>query len=104
MNSISMSTQDLRALLREAESTRQPVVIRFAQDVPGPGGSSFVAANARLTERHLNWLEQRNPASASRPTYVDVIISHETRQARQRPVRSEPEDSAAQRQRRATDV
>jgi hypothetical protein len=99
-----MSTQDLRALLREAESTRQPVVIRFAQDVPGPGGSSFVAANARLTERHLNWLEQRNPASASRPTYVDVIISHETRQARQRPVRSEPEDSAAQRQRRATDV
>ncbi len=98
-----MSTQDLRTLLREAESTQQPVVIRFAQDIPGPGGSSFVAANARLTERHLNWLEQRNPASASRPTYVDVIISHEARAAR-RPVRSEPEDSAASRQRRAVEV
>ena len=68
-----MSTKDLRALLREAESTGQPVVIRFAHDVPAPGGASFVAANARLIERHLNCLERRNPASSSRPTYVDVV-------------------------------
>lgn len=99
-----MSTRDLRALLREAETTKQPVVVRFAQDVPGPGGASFVAANARLTERHLNWLEQRNPASASRPTYVDVFISQELRPTRQRPVRSEPEDSAVQRHRRAHEI
>ena len=99
-----MSTRDLRTLLREAESTQQPVVIRFAHDVPGPGGASFVATNVRLTERHLNWLEQRNPAAASRPTYVDVIISHESRSGKPRPLRSETEDSVAQRQRRAHEV
>ena len=103
---ISMSTSDLRTLLREAAKEGGEVVIRIAEDIPGPGGSTFIAANTRLTERHLNWLEQRNPASGARPTYVDVTIGHEGRPGRApEPVTTaETADTAGARRRRARDV
>jgi len=106
-NVISMSTSDLREILRQAEEQGQGLNVRIANDIPGPGGAVFIAANSRLTLRHLSWLEQRNPAADTRPTYVDVILLHESRGARPptdvAPV-SEPVDSARQRRRRATEI
>ena len=99
-----MSTRDLRALLRESQRSGAGVVVRIAQDIPGPGGSVFIAANARLSERHLNWLEQRNPASSSRTTYVDVVIVQEGRAEPLPPRGVEPADSSRERHRRAREV
>ena len=104
MNSISMSTSDLRAMLREAEGKELGITIRFAHDIPGPGGSAFIAGNSKLTERHLDWLEHRNPVAGNKPTYVQVVIAHETRSARsandsKRP--AEPAESAGSRRKRA---
>ena len=102
-----MSTADLRAILRESEKSGSSVVARISSDVPGPGGSTFIAANSRLTERHLNWFEQRNPASGTRPTYIDVIISNEGgRTPRGSDAGRSPEsgDSSGDRHRRAKTI
>ena len=81
------------------------MVVRVAGDVPGPGGSTFIAANQRLTERHLIWFEQRNPASGTRPTYVDVIIAHAGRAPRGPDAApTEPAESAGSRHQRAQNV
>ena len=100
-----MSTRDLRRILRESANTQASVVARVANDIYGPGGSVFIAANAKLTERHLAWLEQRNPASGNRPTYVDVVLTHEGGRRPPEASRSqEPSDSRQERRRRATDA
>lgn len=100
-----MSTRDLRALLREADKSGSGVVVRLATDVPGPGGSVFIAAGTRLTERHLNWFEQRNPASGTRPTYVDVVLLQEgSRAPRDLPGRGESAERAASRHRQAREI
>ena len=107
MNPISMSTRDVRVILREADDQDTDLSVRVAVDIYGPGGSVFIAANSKLTERHLVWLEQRNPASASKPTYVDVAISHGKRGGRNAPDLSravESSDSAGERRRRATEL
>jgi hypothetical protein len=100
-----MSTRDLRAILVEAEKSGGGIVVRIANDVPGPGGAVFVAANQRLTERHLLWFEQRNPASGTRPTYIDVVIADESRSGRGHEAAvSEPAASSGARHQRARDV
>lgn len=102
---ISMSTRDLRTILTESEKSGGGVVVRIANDVPGPGGSTFIAANTRLTERHLSWFEQRNPASGTRPTYVDVVLANEGRVRAGDPVGTvESAESSGNRHRRAQDV
>ena len=63
MNSaISISTRDLRVILQEARGKDMGLAVRAAKDIYGPGGSVFIAINARITERHLVWLEQRGRA------------------------------------------
>lgn len=102
---ISMSTRDLRRILRESANTQASVVARVAHDIYGPGGSVFIAAHARLTERHLTWLEQRNVAAPDDPTYVDVVLSHEGGRRTQDLSRTqEPADSRQERRRRAVEV
>ncbi|MFH1567578.1 MAG: hypothetical protein ABIL09_06205 [Gemmatimonadota bacterium] len=103
---VSMSTRDLRRILRESAQDHVGVAVRVAQDIYGPGGAVFIAANARLTERHLAWLEQRNPASGQRPTYVEVVLSHEggRRAAPDLARAQEPPDSRQQRRRRAAEI
>ena len=107
-NAISMSTSDLRKLLRQAGEQGLGLSVRIANDIPGPGGSVFIASHSRLTPRHLSWLEQRNPAASTRPTYVDVILQHESRGGGRDPdgvaAVSEPMDSARHRLRRATEI
>jgi hypothetical protein len=104
---ISISTRDLRVILRESEQNGGGVVVRLASDVPGPGGSTFIAAHSRLTQRHLNWFEQRNPASGTRPTYIDVVIAHEGARAGRGPDplgAAESVESSGNRHRRARAV
>jgi len=100
-----MSTRDLRRILRESASAQAGVVVRSARDIHGPGGAVFIAAQVKLTERHLAWLEQRNPAADRRPTYVEVTLSHES--GRRLPdlgrVQEAP-DSPQERRRRATEA
>ena len=99
-----MSARDLRVILRESEDNGGGVVVRLANDVPGLGGSTFIAAHSRLTERHLNWFEQRNPASGTRQTYIDVVIAHEGPRAGRGPDplgAAESVESSGKRRRRA---
>jgi hypothetical protein len=105
MNSaISISTRDLRVILQEARGKDMGLAVRAAKDIYGPGGSVFIAVNARITERHLVWLEQRNPAAGSRPTYVDVVISQERGGSRTPPDLAEPVSAARERTRKAKEV
>ena len=103
MSAISISTRDLRAILREARGKELGVAVRAAQDIYGPGGAVFIAANARINERHLAWLEQRNPAADRRPTYVEVVITQE-RGPRAVPDLGEPATTVSERRRRAVEV
>ena len=104
MSAISISTEDLRAILLEARGKELGLAVRAAQDIYGPGGSVFIAANARITERHLAWIEQRNPAADRRPTYVEVIITQERHGARTPPGLAEPVATVSERRRRAAAV
>ncbi|MFC1525972.1 hypothetical protein ACFL6X_04075 [Candidatus Latescibacterota bacterium] len=104
---ISMSTRDLRRILREVAQQEMDLVARVAYDIYGPGGSVFIAARTKLTERHLAWLEQRNPASSSRPTYVDVVIATEGSGRQPAPDygrAQEPVDSHRERRRQANEI
>jgi len=72
MDPISMSTERLRHLLQEVREQEQAYRICSAEDLMGPGGGVYIAAKTELEERHLNWLDRRNPAAG--PTYLDVVF------------------------------
>ena len=74
MDAVSMSTRALRDILRRAAETDLGFRICVARDIAGPGGSIFIRGHTELTERHLAWLEQRNPNRASTSTYVEVVF------------------------------
>ena len=99
MNPISMSTRDVRTVLREADDHETGLTVRVAVDIYGPGGSVFIAANSKLTERHLVWL--------TRYGLFPIIISHGKRSGRSAPDLSravESPDSAKERRRRADEL
>jgi len=105
MSAISISTRDLRVILLEVKGKDMSLSVRAAHDIYGPGGSVFIASNAKITERQLSWLEQRNPAAGQRPTYVDVVISQE--RGGSRPPESgvsEPISATQERTRKAREV
>ena len=77
MNAVSMSTKNLRGLLRKFAEKDLGYRVCVAKDITGPGGSVFIAARTELTQRHLSWLQQRNPARKTTPTYVDVVFSQQ---------------------------
>jgi len=68
MNAVSMSTRSLRDILKKKELGFK---VCIGRDVAGPGGAIFIKAHTELTERHLTWLEQRNPFRDKGPTYVE---------------------------------
>ncbi|MEW6750175.1 MAG: hypothetical protein AB1505_04275 [Candidatus Latescibacterota bacterium] len=74
MDPVSMTTRSLRDILHRAAERDLGFRVCVADDVLGPGGRVYIRARAELTERHLAWLEQRNPSRASTPTYVDVVF------------------------------
>lgn len=71
-----MSTKSLRDILRKANRRELGIRILLAEDVHGPGGNVFITARSELNERHLNWLERRNPAPGA-PTYVEVAFARD---------------------------
>ena len=60
-NAVSMSTRNLRALMRKIKETQLGYRVCAARDIVGPGGGVYLAAGHELRPRHLSWLEQRNP-------------------------------------------
>ena len=73
MEPISMSTERLRHLLREISERELDYRICTAEDVIGPGGGIYITAQSALEERHLDWIERRNPV-AEASAYLDVLI------------------------------
>lgn len=71
MNAVSMSTRSLRDILNKKELGFK---VCIGRDVAGPGGAVFIKAHTELTERHLAWLEQRNPFRDRVATYVEVVF------------------------------
>lgn len=72
MDPISMSTERLRHLLQEVHEQQQGYRICNAEDLMGPGGGIYIAAKTEIEERHLDWLDRRNPSAG--PTYLDVVF------------------------------
>ena len=70
MNPIGMSTRDVRTVLREADDHETGLTVRVAVDIYGPGGSVFIAANSKLTERHLVWLTRYGLDKQGTVTYL----------------------------------
>ena len=68
-----MDTKRLRYLLKQFKEKEYDVQICSAKDIIGPGGGTYIIANAVLGERHLNWLEHRSLTPLT-PTYVDVVF------------------------------
>ena len=104
MEIVSMTTRSLRDILQKARQQDLGFRILVARDIMGPGGSVFIAARTELTERHLTWLEQRNPSPRG-PTYVDVSFSQESPTATlttDLDLAAEAPDTAADRRRRAS--
>lgn len=101
MNAVSMTTRSLRDILRRTGEKDLGFKVCAARDVPGPGGGVFIRARTELTERHLAWFEQRNPARGQAPTYVDVVFVQES-QARSLPaeVETAAQPAAVARERR----
>ena len=108
MNSVSMSTKNLRALLRKIQEKDLGYRVCAAEDINGPGGGIFIAANTELTPRHLSWIEQRNPARKTTPTYVDVIFVQKSLSTAALPAEldlaSEAPEAKNERRRRAVEV
>ena len=73
MDAISVSTGRVRYLLKQIRDKRFDYQICAARDVIGPGGGVYITANTELDERHLAWLEQRNPAARA-DVYIDVVF------------------------------
>lgn len=104
METISMSTKSLRDILRKTSERDLGIRILLAEDAYGPGGNVFITARSELNERHINWLERRNPAPGA-PTYIEVILAHE--QASGTPpadIVSEAPSKAGQQRRRANEL
>ncbi len=76
MDSITMSTERLRLLMREIDEKKFHYRICSANDIIGPGGGVYITANSELNEKHLDWFERRNPAPEG-ATYVDVVLYEE---------------------------
>ena len=70
---LSMDTKRLRYLLKQFKEKEYDVQICSAKDIIGPGGGTYIKANAVLGERHLNRLEHRSLTPLT-PTYVDVVF------------------------------
>ena len=102
MNAVSMTTRSLRDILRRTAEKDLGFKVCAARDIPSPGGGVFIKARAELTERHLAWFEQRNPARGRAPTYVDVVFVQESH-GRSLPaeVENAAQPAAAARERRA---
>lgn len=73
MQSVNMSTERLRFLLREIREKDQDYTLCVARDIYGPGGGVYITADSALEEKHLTWLERRNPAPEG-DTFVEVIL------------------------------
>ncbi|MFT5090473.1 MAG: hypothetical protein ACI8PG_004853 [Planctomycetota bacterium] len=76
METISMSTKSLRDILRKTSERDLGIRILLAEDAHGPGGNVFITARSELNERHLNWLERRNPAPGAQ-TYIEVVFARD---------------------------
>lgn len=104
METVSMSTKSLRDILRKTSKRDLGIRILLAEDAYGPGGNVFITARSELNERHLNWLERRNPAPGA-PTYIEVIFARD--QASDVPpveIVSEAPSKAGQQRRRANEL
>lgn len=103
MNAVSMTTNALRDILDRMGAGDLGFRVLVASDISGPGGRVFIAAHTELSERHLSWLEQRNPAPNA-PTYVDVLFSQKRPSAvleNQFDLSAEAPEAAGQRRQRA---
>lgn len=69
--SLRMSTERLRYLLRDIEKKKSNLQLVPAEDVPGPGGGVYITRSTPLSVKHLDWIESRNP-SPDGLTYLDV--------------------------------
>lgn len=84
MDSVTMSTERLRLLMREIEEQKFDYRICSASDIIGPGGGVYVTANSELNEKHLDWFERRNPAPDG-ATFVDVVLYKGTSPSSKKP-------------------
>jgi hypothetical protein len=84
MDSVTMSTERLRLLMREIEEKKFDYRICSADDIIGPGGGVYVTANSELNEKHLDWFERRNPAPEG-ATFVDVVLYKGTSPSSKKP-------------------
>ena len=73
MDSVNMSTERVRHLLREIRDKKLDYRICTARDISGPGGGVYITAHAELNEKHLAWVERRNPI-ADGNTFLEVIL------------------------------
>ncbi len=99
-----MSTKSLRDILRKTNERDLGIRILLAKDAYGPGGNVFITAHSELNERHLNWLERRNPAPGA-PTYIEVVFARD--QSSHAPpvdIASEAPSKANQQRRRAKEL
>jgi len=76
MNSINLSTERIRFLLREFEDKGHKLAVHPAKDVPGPGGGVYITSQTALSEKHLEWIESRS-LSLENETYLDVQFVRE---------------------------
>lgn len=70
----SLTTDRLRRLLVEIRRQHLPVEVDLASDILGPGGGVYVKAGTPVTTRHITWVETRNPASKTHPTFIDIQL------------------------------
>ena len=104
MNAVSMTTKALRDILQRMRERDLGFCVLVARDIIGVGGQVFIAAHTELTEHHLTWLEQRNPAPNA-PTHVDIVFSENHSAAAladQLDLDAEAPEKAGERRQRAT--
>ncbi|MEW6752339.1 MAG: hypothetical protein AB1505_15350 [Candidatus Latescibacterota bacterium] len=70
---MNMSTTRVRYLLRYLREHDPDYRICAAHDIAGPGGGVYITAQTELDERHLAWLERRNPVRGAE-TDIEVIF------------------------------
>ena len=76
MNSINLSIERIRFLLREFEDKGHKLAVHPARDVPGPGGGVYVTSQTALSEKYLEWIESRS-LSLENEIYLDVQFVRE---------------------------
>jgi hypothetical protein len=72
-NAVPLDTERLRVFIKDVAERGLNYSVCPQRDLAGPGGGVFVPAGTPLEEKHLYWLESRNPAPGS-PTFVDVVF------------------------------